>query len=180
LQQKYGFIEGFKAEHVNPVSYDITLDPVIEVEDPLYYRKLQLYKLLKPIFSNLPEPKRFYTLALDKPFLLKPGRFVLASSAEIFHLPENIAAKFLLKSSRAREGYAHMLAGWCEPTWNNSKLTLELYNPTCTPVPLYPGLRIGQMIFATVRPSKKAYKDVGHYNGDKSATPSIHKLKLVN
>lgn len=82
------------------------------------------------------------------PFWFHPGSWCLTESLEVFSLPENICATFALKSSRAREGYQHKLAGWCDPGWHGSVLTLELTAAhPYRPLPIYPGLKIGQMIF---------------------------------
>ena len=89
-------------------------------------------------------------------------------------MPENIAGLFFLKSSRAREGYENLHAGYADPGWNGSVLTLELKNSRqLLPLPLYPGMKIGQMVF--FRMSQKpvlSYAQVGHYNKDLSTTGS--------
>jgi len=60
----------------------------------------------------------------EDPYYLAPSEFVLAETIETFNLPDDISAQFVLKSSRAREGLNHLLAGWCDPGWHGSKLTL--------------------------------------------------------
>ena len=67
-----------------------------------------------------------------------------------------------------------MLAGWCDPGWHGSKLTLELQNARkMHSLPLYPGLKIGQIIFFEMseRPIK-SYAVTGHYNNDKTVSGS--------
>ena len=68
-----------------------------------------------------------------EPFYLQPHEFVLACTEETFFLPTNIAGQFALKSSRARSGIEHLMAGYCDPGWSGSKLTLELQNARCIP-----------------------------------------------
>jgi deoxycytidine triphosphate deaminase len=77
-------------------------------------------------------------------------------------------------SYRAREGLQHLLAGWCDPGWNGSRLTLELKNVRQLHwVGIYPGLRIGQMKFMRMDSTPLAsYADVGRYNGDVTVTSS--------
>jgi len=81
---------------------------------------------------------------------------------------------FFLKSSRAREGYENLHAGYADPGWHGSVLTLELKNSRqLLPLPLYPGMKIGQMVF--FRMSQKpvlSYAVTGSYNKDLSTTGS--------
>lgn len=118
-----------------------------------------------------------YSLAhhtADDPYHMVPGQFVLAETQETFNLPNCIAAQFVLKSSRAREGLQHLLAGWCDPGWNGSRLTLELKNVRqLHPVGIWPGLKIGQMKFLRMDSTPlSSYATVGRYNGDTTVTAS--------
>ena len=110
-----------------------------------------------------------------KPFELCPNQFCLTETLETFNLPESISAQFVLKSSRAREGYQHALAGWCDPGWHGSKPTLELKNnKQFSRLPLYPGLRIGQMVFHSMSQIPvKSYSEVGNYNNHDRVMPSV-------
>ena len=81
------------------------------------------------------------------PYFLEPGQFVLVDMLESVHVPLDLSAMFALKSTRAREGYQHAVAGWVDPGWRGI-LTMELKNNTQhTNLPLYPGMPIGQLIF---------------------------------
>jgi dCTP deaminase len=53
-------------------------------------------------------------------------------------------------------------------------LTLELKNSRqLLPLPLWPGLKIGQMVFFRMSQQPVAsYAEVGHYNSDLTTTPS--------
>ena len=108
------------------------------------------------------------------PYLLRPGQFVLAETVETFNLPSNIAAQFMLKSSRAREGLEHLMAGYCDPGWHGSKLTLELHNSRqLHPVPIWPGMKIGQMVFHLMsEPPLRSYAETGRYNNDQQVQGS--------
>jgi len=108
-------------------------------------------------------------------FYIRPGEFCLAESREVFNLPNNIAAEYKLKSSMARNGLNHLLAGWCDPGWYGSTLTLELHNVTqYHTIKLQPGMKIGQMVFYEVEPvpEEKSYKTKGQYNNQKGAQES--------
>lgn len=105
----------------------------------------------------------------DNPFSLHPNEFILAQTLEIFDIPDDICGQFALKSSLARAGFEHSLAGWVDPGFNSSVLTLELKNARQhRSVPLWPGMRIGQIIFMRMssRPDV-SYRDCGRYNSDK-------------
>jgi dCTP deaminase len=67
-----------------------------------------------------------------------------------------------------------MLAGFCDPGWHGSKLTLELKNARrFHDLPLYPGLKIGQMVFHKMYASPlRDYSETGRYNRDRSVAAS--------
>jgi len=105
----------------------------------------------------------------EEGFILKPGQFILAESAEIFNLPYHLSCEYKLKSSMARIGLEHLNAGWCDAGWNGSVLTLELKNLTLYhSIRIRPGDAIGQMVFFehTEVPHEKSYAARGRYNGD--------------
>ena len=107
--------------------------------------------------------------------MLQPGEFCLAETLELFDIPDDISCQFVLKSSRAREGYNHLLAGWVDPGFNSSRLTLELKNERLHhPLPLFPGLKIGQMVFhAMSNVPMRSYRETGHYNNHLTVMPSV-------
>jgi dCTP deaminase len=148
-----GMIMPFDQELLNPASIDVLLGDNLMLESPVD-TTMQLLSL------------DGYTA--QDPYWLRPGEFVLAETRETFNVPEHISGQFALKSSRAREGYSHMLAGWIDPGWYGSKLTLELQNARkMHSLPLYPGLKIGQIIFFEMSEQPlKSYAEVGHYNND--------------
>lgn len=123
----------FKPELLNPASIDVLLGDHLMVELPSDPRM---------------ERVSIAECSKESPYMLQPQQFVLAETQETFKLPDTVSAQFVLKSSRAREGYENLLAGWCDPGWHGSRLTLELVNARrWHPIPLYPGLKIGQMVF---------------------------------
>lgn len=104
----------------------------------------------------------------DLPYYVAPKEFVLVGTLETFNLTDTIAAEFRLKSSRAREGWNNCLAVWADCGWNGSVLTMELINE-CRfhSLPLYPGLKIGQMIFHRCEQApERHYGITGRYNND--------------
>ena len=149
----------FAPELLNPASLDVRLG------DHLMIESIESPDLQRLDISNRTQ---------DDPYLLLPGEFCLAETLERFDLPEDVSAQFVLKSSRAREGLNHLLAGWCDPGWHGSKLTLELKNERKHhPLPLYPGLKIGQMVFHEMSSvPAQSYALVGHYNDHLTVMPS--------
>lgn len=108
-------------------------------------------------------------------YLLQPGEFILATSVEVFNLPADISAEYKLKSTMARNGLEHLNAGWCDPGWTESRLTLELKNMTrYHHIKLTPGMKIGQMVFFrhSPVPDKASYAITGQYNNQTGATPA--------
>ena len=111
----------------------------------------------------------------EDPYWLQPGEFCLAETREIFNLPDHIAAQFVLKSSRAREGLEHLLAGYCDPGWHGSRLTLELQNARrMHPIAIWPGMKIGQMVFHRMsNPPMRSYAQTGRYNNHSTVKESL-------
>ena len=107
---------------------------------------------------------------------LVPGEFCLAATREVFHLPDDIAAHYMLKSSLARAGMGHLFAGFADPTWSGSVLTLEFKNELLHhSLKLTAGMKCGQMVFfrgSSPVPSQHSYAARGQYNNDKKAQPS--------
>jgi dCTP deaminase len=159
LCREFNLIAPFDPELLNPASYDLRLGTGLMIESP-DHPHMQVFSL------------EFYTK--ENPYMLAPGEFVLADAEPIFNMPEDIAGQFVLKSSRAREGLQHLLAGFCDPLWSGSKLTLELKNVRrFHSLPIYPGLKIGQMVFhlLSANPTRK-YSEIGHYNNHKTVHAS--------
>ena len=158
--QKSQMVVPFDAELLNPASLDLRLGLYLMVEnicDP---------ELIRVDISGRTE---------DDPFMLQPGEFCLAETLELFNIPDDISCQFVLKSSRARSGLNHLLAGWCDPGWHGSKLTLELKNERLHhAIPLFPGLKIGQMVFHSMSNTPmKSYRETGHYNNHLTVMPSV-------
>ena len=110
----------------------------------------------------------------DNPYYLRPGQFILAQTLETFYFPDNIAGQFVLKSSRAREALNNLLAGYIDPGFHGSVLTLELQNVRqLRSVPIWPGMKIGQIVFDFMddRP-QRGYAITGRYNGDQQVQES--------
>tara|TARA_R110000868_G_scaffold31638_5_gene115930 strand:- start:13812 stop:14327 length:516 start_codon:yes stop_codon:yes gene_type:complete len=155
-----GMVSPFDSELINPASLDVRLGPDLLIESA-ESRQFVPFSICR--YSNL------------DPFMLVPGQFVLGSTVEIFNLPDYIAAQFMLKSSRAREGLEHLMAGYCDPGWHGSKLTMELHNSRqLHPVAIWPGMKIGQMIFHRMSATpERSYATTGRYNSHSTVMGSL-------
>ena len=151
-----GMITPFDDYLINPASLDVRLGDHIMIE-------LQGQQDLHPVIINHTK---------SNPYLLYPDEFILAQTLEVFNIPDNVSGQFALKSSLARSGFEHLLAGWIDPGFNNSVLTLELKNARKhQPLPLWPGMRIGQIIFMQMAATPDvSYRDSGRYNNDLMVT----------
>ncbi len=143
LARDHNMITPFSVASLNSASYDVRLSSKFMTEE-----------------GNL--------FTIHNELILKPKDFFLGGTVETFNLPDDVGAFFALKSSLARQGMTHNMAGWCDPGWNSSVLTMELGNATNhTSIILKPDQRIGQMIFMRLSsPCKNPYD--GKYNNDKS------------
>jgi len=153
-------------ENINGASIDITLGDTIMVEP--------IGSLGRVVGLKAKEHLRMKTMKIPGDgYTMLPGEFLLASSQELFNLPATIASEYKLKSSLARSGLQHLLAGWCDPGWNNSRLTLEFKNVTnFHTLVLIPGMKIGQMVFWECEPvpADQSYAVKGQYNGQQNVT----------
>jgi dCTP deaminase len=152
-------VQPFNPDLLNPASLDVLLGPNLMVEVG-HTSELQLISIDGHTQAD--------------PYWMQPGEFLLGETAETFNLPLTVAAEFRLKSSRAREGFDQALAVWCDPGWNGSALTLELVsNRRLHPLPLWPGMKIGQMVFHRMSAQpEQSYADVGRYNNHKTVQAS--------
>lgn len=162
-----GMVQHYQPELINPASLDLRLGNLI---------------MLESVESHQMIPLDISKYTVEHPYQLVPGQFILAQTIEVFNMPEHIAGLFFLKSSRAREGYENLHAGYADPGWHGSALTLELKNARqLQPLPVYPGLKIGQMVFfrMSTKPAL-SYAAVGHYNNDKLVSASKQFLSRVD
>ncbi len=103
---------------------------------------------------------------LDEPFILHPNDFVLANTLEFIQIPKDLVGVLHGRSSWGRAGLlVHAPAGFVDPGFTGH-LTFELMNAGKLPIPLYPGVRLGQIGFLKCgceAPTKKAYAGENKY-----------------
>ena len=125
---------------IQPASVDIHLD-----------RQLLVFRNSRRPFIDVREDTSDLTdlveIEDERPFILHPGEFVLASTLEYIELPDDLVARLEGKSSLGRIGLLiHSTAGYVDPGWKGH-LTLELSNVANLPVTLYHGMKIGQISY---------------------------------
>lgn len=164
---KDGVITGLLSEsQINAASIDVTLASKI-LSEPMTGR-LQTVRLAERESIAFNEND-----IAGGNIVLSPGDFILASTNEVFNLPNNISAMYKLKSSMARMGLEHLNAGWCDAGWHGSTLTLELKNLTNrVHIVLDHNVKIGQVVFFKHAPvaSEQSYATKGSYNNQETTT----------
>jgi len=163
-----GVIENADPDNINGASIDVRLGDVMRKERPVQRGvNLSLGECIdmRPVS---PSPRTGL-------WTLSPGDFALFETHERFNLPDDIAIEFKLRSSMARNGLDHALAGWGDPGWHSSTLTLELQNNAKYHwLRLAPGTRIGQIVFwrGDAVPETASYRTKGRYNNQSGAQGS--------
>lgn len=143
-------LDPFDPTLVNPASIDIRVGATAVRHHP-----------------TKPHTIRLGAFTVDNPWPMRPGDFLLVATMERISVPIEFAVDLRLKSSRAREGYDHSLAFWFDPGWNGIG-TMEIKNVGDHTIPLYPGLRIAQIIVhALDTPCERPYS--GRYQGAEAA-----------
>ena len=125
---------------IQPASVDVHLDRRLLV----FRNSRRAYIDVRDDMGDLTE---MVEIEDERPFILHPGEFVLASTLEYIGLPEDLVARLEGKSSLGRIGLLiHSTAGYVDPGWKGH-LTLELSNVANLPVTLYYGMKIGQISY---------------------------------
>lgn len=107
------------------------------------------FKVFTNVFNSLVDPKHFD----ERSFVdikadhidIPPNSFALARTIEYFHIPRNVLAICLGKSTYARCGILLNTTPF-EPGWRGY-VTLEISNTTPLPARIYANEGIGQVLF---------------------------------
>ena len=158
-----GMVEPFDKEMVNPASIDI------RIGDRLLIRRRRL--TLKG-WEGYWQQVDISATTKEKPCWVKPETRFLTESLETFNIPTDLVAQFRLKSSRGRELWEHLEAGFIDPGWHGSKLTMEVINHDLVARPIWKGMRFGQIYFMKTTPPIDCYGKTGRYNGDQGVQVS--------
>ncbi|NPB07656.1 MAG: dCTP deaminase [Aquificae bacterium] len=154
-------VEPFSEEQVQCSSLDLRLGNEIAVYEPAECIDVKR------------EVKNLRVLKVKDSFEIKPKEFILATTLEYVKLPPYITAFVEGRSSLGRLGLFIENAGWVDAGFEG-QITLELYNANNTPIRLYRGMRICQLVFAKLD-SQPTRPYRGKYAGQRGVTPSrIH------
>lgn len=161
----YGMLENdtlqispLEKHQIQPASVDIRLGNTFSIVEDL-----------PSGIINLEDEIPYKTIVTDT-YILLPNQFVLATTMEYFHLPDDLTAFVEGRSSLGRMGLFIQNAGWVDPGFHG-EITLELYNANRCAIELKAGRRIGQLVFAKMdSPAIHPYQ--GKYQGQKGATGS--------
>jgi len=157
LAEKEIVIRDFDPARLQPASYDVLLGNQFMLFDK------HLTNAIDPR-----EPTDKFMRKIEVPdteaFVLHPGEFALAVTRDYFGVGPKYCCHIMGKSSLARLGLIiHTTAGFVDPG-NELNATLELFNTNSLPVKLYPGMKIAQIAFCSLRsPAERPYghKDLG-------------------
>lgn len=151
-------ISPLEKHQIQPASVDIRLGNTFSIVEDL-----------PSGIINLEDEIPYKTIVTDT-YILLPNQFVLATTMEYFHLPDDLIAFVEGRSSLGRMGLFIQNAGWVDPGFHG-EITLELYNANRCAIELKAGRRIGQLVFAKMdSPAIHPYQ--GKYQGQKGATGS--------
>lgn len=158
---------------VNSASVDITIGDEILLEDSAAGCRVHVV----PVDIDAKQSPNFVKVKIPEGgIIIEPGQCFLAHTNEYFNLPDNIAAEFVLRSSMARCFMNHMLAGFCDPGWNGSQLTMEFKNESqYHRLLIKPNMRVGQMKFFETAgcDPEHSYSVKGNYNNQHGATKAF-------
>lgn len=171
LCEQHALVEPFDPARINPASIDLTLgrEFVNLSSGAVEFRIGE--------FGAVAGPGDRFNADVVR---LEPGVALLATTAERVKIPDRYSrlgsviqntsfsieacvAELRLKSSAARNGLDHALAGWIDPGFDGT-LTLELH--AHRPIELFVGKAYVQMIVAAMLAAPtKSYQQTGRYIG---------------
>lgn len=127
LRMGTDLIRPFNPEQVNPASYNLTIGRNLIREAP---------------DGELTES---VTGTRERPTMINPGEWLLVDVSEEVEIPSDHEAQVILRSSAARAGWDHALAGYVDPGYQG-RLTLEFVNcRRFQSLPIYQGLQLVQL-----------------------------------
>jgi dCTP deaminase len=130
---------------IGPASVDIRLGSSIIIPKKTYVEKQDVTngEMAKQLEHRLYDRIR---LKYHSRFMLHPHQLILGVTFEYISLPNDVFASIMSRSSWGRLGLVVATASAVQPGFKGC-LTLELVNVSESPIALYPGLPIGQLVF---------------------------------
>jgi dCTP deaminase len=132
---------------LGPTSLDVRLGTSFQAQKRSALAYIEPLQERAAVAAAVSDYVQEYTVLPTEPYVLHPGEFALACTLEFIRLPADLAARLEGRSSWGRVGLQiHSTAGFVDPGFAGV-ITFELSNLGKVPIPLYPGLRIGQLSF---------------------------------
>lgn len=130
---------------IGPASVDIRLGSSIIIPKKAYVDRqdVTIGKMARQMEHRLYDRVR---LKYHSGFMLHPHQLILGVTFEYLSLPKNVFASIVSRSSWGRLGLVVATASAVQPGFQGC-LTLELANLSESPIALYPGLPVGQLVF---------------------------------
>lgn len=150
-----GMVKPYNPAHLSGCSIDLTLSDHILVES---------------VDDN---SNGWVECSIENGYPMKPKQFVLASTAEVITIPHDCCGKIFLRSSAARAGLDHCLAGFLDAGFSG-QVTLELSNKfQLHNFELRKGQRLIQLVVYQLNSTpSNTYDLTGNYHGQRRVTPS--------
>jgi len=161
-----------KERQIGNSTIDIRLGTVF-----LFFRK-EFLPFIDPSSSVGASAEQYYFKKPGEYIVIHPNDFVLGTSLEYISLPNNILACVEGRSSWGRLGLLIATATTINPGYKGM-ITLELINAGTTPIHLYPGVRIAQLVMHYLRNEKDEAKPYSAHAGAKfigSLKPVFNKI----
>jgi dCTP deaminase len=157
IKDKELLITPFTSSQVQPASIDLRIGNHFMIMDEY-----------STPFISLEKPASYMEVCQET-IIIPPQGFVLGTTMEHIHLPNDMTAFVEGRSSIGRLGLFIQNAGWVDPGFEG-QITLELYNANRLPIELKAGRRVCQLVLALLDQKGTAY--MGKYIDQKSATES--------
>lgn len=106
--------------------------------------------------TNIEEYQKKIRINFGESFTLHPGELILSSTLEYISIPNDLMAYVIGKSSWGRAGLIIATATKVDPGFKGC-ITLEIINEGESPIILYPGTPIAQLVFHSLNQSIEAY-----------------------
>jgi len=147
-------------DQIGPASIDIRLGSSIIIPRKTYADKQDVTErdTIREVERRLYEKRR---LKYHSRFILHPNQLILGVTLEYLSLPDNLFCTIASRSSWGRLGLIIATAAAVQPGYKGC-LTLELVNLSESPIALYPGLLVGQLVFEEVA---EKHGEPAHYSG---------------
>ncbi len=148
-------------DQIGPASIDVRLGSSIIIPKKTYVEKQDVtdQSEIREIESRLYDRSR---LKYHSRFMLHPGQLILGVTFEYISLPEELFGTIMSRSSWGRLGLVVATAAAVQPGYKGC-LTLELVNLSESPIALYPGLPVGQLVLQEVQTAGAEASYEGRY-----------------